>query len=386
MYWTKKFGVNLLLFLLGCVCAFLIFEILLRTYDPFKFRVRGDKIVLPANVEYTVKNNSSEKLDENIIHKKNSLGFRGEELPKNFENYLTIITVGGSTTECRLLSDDKEWAYVLGTNLKNHFKKLWINNAGLDGQSTFGHIVLMEDYIIKLKPKIVLFLVGINDVGTKNSRFYDGKVIKTLNFESVTGLLISMANYSEVLIIALNTYRYIKAKNMGLTHNTEINLEEVSKETIDISKENEFLVKQMHKEKYLNGYEMRLRRLIDISRENGIEPVFITQPALYGGVIDDITRVNLAQIKLGDINGELGWEVLELYNDITRKVGIRENVFVIDLAKELPKSSRYYYDWAHYTNEGAVRVADIIYEHLCLFLERKHIGNLSRDCNVLKTD
>jgi lysophospholipase L1-like esterase len=182
-------------------------EMLLRIHDPFKFRVRGDKIVLPANVDYTFKNNSLKKLDQNIIHKKNSLGFRGEEPPKNFENYLTIITVGGSTTECFYLSDDKQWTYVLGMNLKNHFKKLWINNAGLDGHSTFGHIVLMEDYIVKLKPKIVLFLVGINDMGMRNLKFHDSKMLKTLSFESIAGLLISIANYSETLTLALNMYR-----------------------------------------------------------------------------------------------------------------------------------------------------------------------------------
>ena len=43
--------------------------------------------------------------------------------------------------------------------------KIWLNNAGLDGHSTFGHIILFKDYIVKLKPKIILFLVGANDVG-----------------------------------------------------------------------------------------------------------------------------------------------------------------------------------------------------------------------------
>ena len=42
---------------------------------------------------------------------------------------------------------------------------MWINNAGLDGATTYRHLILMEDYLIKLRPKVVLFLVGINDVG-----------------------------------------------------------------------------------------------------------------------------------------------------------------------------------------------------------------------------
>lgn len=61
--------------------------------------------------------------------------------------------------------------------MKYNFKDLWINNAGLDGQSTFGHIFLMKDYIKKLKPKVVLFLVGSNDRGNeKTLNKYDKKL------------------------------------------------------------------------------------------------------------------------------------------------------------------------------------------------------------------
>lgn len=34
--------------------------------------------------------------------------------------------------------------------------------------TTYRHLILLEDYLVALKPKLVLFLVGINDVGTGN--------------------------------------------------------------------------------------------------------------------------------------------------------------------------------------------------------------------------
>jgi lysophospholipase L1-like esterase len=375
MHWTKKYSINFLLFFSACIVGFVILEIFLRVYQPFQFRVRGDKIVLPVNMEYTIENHESDKLDKYIVHKKNSLGFRGGEPPENFDDYLTLLTVGGSTTECLFLADDKEWTHVLGTKLKNHFEKLWINNAGIDGQSTFGHIVLMNDYVVKLKPDVVLFLVGINDVGTESSLFLDKKFMKVFNSESVTATLISLANYSEVLTVALNIYRSIKARNMGVAHNTAIDLKEISKEIMEIPEEKKDLVKQSHTEKFLEGYEGRLKKLVEMARENGIEPVLVTQPVLYGDAIDEVTNVDLAKLKLNDeMNGELGWEILELYNDVTRRVGRSENVLVIDLAKELPKSSAYYYDWAHYTNEGAEKVANIIFEYLRPFLVQKYDG------------
>lgn len=57
------------------------------------------------------------------------------------KSYLTIISVGGSTTECFYISDDKTWTHILGMKLKSVFTRVWINNAGLDGHSTFGHII-----------------------------------------------------------------------------------------------------------------------------------------------------------------------------------------------------------------------------------------------------
>ncbi len=44
-------------------------------------------------------------------------------------------------------------------------------------------------------------------------------------------------------------------------------------------------------------------------------------------------------------------------------------VTLIDLAKSMPKDSRYFYDYLHFTNEGAVRVGDIIYAGLASTLE-----------------
>ena len=112
------------------------------------------------------------------------------------------------------------------------------------------------------------------------------------------------------------------------------------------------------------SYGIRLRKLIEISRNNGIEPVLLTQPALYGEVTDDITGIDLSKTK------NL-WQILELYNDVTRNVGRDEDVLVIDLAKKMPKSSLYYYDWNHFTAEGAKKVSEIICFDLDPFLAEK---------------
>ena len=361
----KKAGKNVLALLMGCVVALAVLEGVLRIHNTFEFRVKGDKIVLPANKRYVQKIKGSKKLESKLIHTKNSLGFRGEEPGADFDRRLTILTVGGSTTECFYLSDGLAWPDVLAKRLKTAFDGIWLNNAGLDGHSTFGHIVLTEDYIVKLRPKLVLFLLGINDVGREGFRPQMMSHIRAgICFDSLEGFIKSMSARSEVFSMGLNMYRCGRAKTKGLPYK-EIDVREEIEQMAMPDEKTIRRRKEEHKEKYLKGYEERLRTLVEIQRANEIEPVFVTQPVLRGDVVDDATGVNLAKTKAE-------WEVLELYNDVTRRVGREAGILVIDLAKAMPKSSTYYMDWSHYTAEGAEVVGQLVFERLRPHLEERY--------------
>src|SRR4051812_45338107 len=138
----------------------LLLELALRIYNPFNFRIKGDKILLQANKEFIIHNNTIPVIDSSIVHRKNNLGMRGPDKPDSFQKYLSIITVGGSTTECGYITEGKTWSDLLAKKLMKNYSLLWLNNAGLAGHSTFGHSILVHDYLIKLKPKVILFLVG----------------------------------------------------------------------------------------------------------------------------------------------------------------------------------------------------------------------------------
>jgi hypothetical protein len=114
-----------------------------------------------------------------------------------------------------------------------------------------------------------------------------------------------------------------------------------------------------------------VEKLIRVCRDHDIVPVLITQPTLYGPGIDPLTGVDLGKIKLGEnLNGALMYAVVELYNETLRQVAARDRVLLIDLARQMPRQSAYYYDFLHYTEAGADRVAEIIYRELRPFLAR----------------
>lgn len=343
----------------------------LRVYNPFDTRVVRGEINLPANRQYVFKHHSLRGLDPQIIHSKNSLGFRGPELPANgLASRLSMIMVGGSTTECFYLSDGKDWPALVREKLQDMFPDVWVNNAGLDGHSTFGHLKLVQDYLLDLHPRYILFLVGINDVAKNDISMREQRSLEngilTVSFKAFVA---SAAHYSEVLSLLQNVYSSYRARAGGVGHLT-LNLAQLN--TMDWTEDEVRERLTAHREEHLDNYAQRLTTLIESCLARGIQPILMTQAVLYGEGVDPDTGIDLAHMQVGTTSGHEQWRVLELYNDATRQVAARNNVFLIDLATEMEKSSAYYYDYMHNTNAGSERVAHIVAAHLATFLKQNH--------------
>jgi hypothetical protein len=339
----------------------LLLEICLRIYNPLPFRVRGDRILLPSRRSYTFTVAHSKKIDPVVHHTKNSLGFRGPEPPRDWSKRLTILTIGGSTTECLFLSDGHTWTDELARRVAEIRPDAWVNNAGLDGHSTFGHLILMRDFVDDLHPTFALFLIGTNDVERGDPNRTDTELTPRdagTTHKAVTFL----ADHLETAAVIENVARAMRARQRGFGH-SELDL--TTAKELHINPPVIEAAAAEHSAKYLPGYEARVTALVALSRQHGIEPVLITQPALYGNAVDPTTGVNLGEVWVnGRGNGLMEWRLLDLYNDGTRRVAEREHVLLVDLARELPKDSRYFYDFLHYTNEGAVKVGDIVFAGL----------------------
>lgn len=368
LQYTALAGFSLLLACAGC-------EVFLRVYNPFESRVKGYAIELPVNQRYVIKNLDDDKLDRTIIHTTNSLGFRGPEPPADPMSALTVLTIGGSTTECFYLSDGHTWTDRLGRELGQTFHPVWVDNAGLDGQSTFGHLVLLDSIVkMRAKPKVAVFLIGVNDIGHDAPTAEDTTLYRRY---SVRRFARRVVEHSELLALGVSAYRAIQARQSGLvqgaawsTKNLQVDLSRAARRSMT-SAERTALV-AVNRARYLPAYETRVRELVRRTRANGIEPVLVTQPLLLGPAVDDITGVDLGALRWGKGNGAAMWDVMEMYNDVVRRVGADDSVFVVDLAREMPKSSRYFYDYVHYTNAGAERVGDIIYRRMCPFLSARY--------------
>ncbi len=363
---------NLLYALFLLLFTFFALEIILRIFHPFYFTIKGNKLVLPVNMVYHTYNTNCPKLDAEVTCTKNAIGFRGAEKPKDFNKELTILTIGGSTTACSLLSDEYTWSYLLDKRLKENFNNEWLNNAGIDGASTFGHQMLLDDFVVTLKPKVIIFLVGANDV----SREDIGKEQGNLIAQNANWRTWIMRN-SEVVNLFVNYMRSRAAQKLNLGNKY---MEFATRDTFSLSDSviNKEILKQ---QALIPGYKSRLEKIIKTCRDNNIEPILVTQPSLAGFGIDSATHINLATVSTAyngvaeagpGWNGKEYWAVLQLFNKQTIETGKENNCFVIDMASKFPKNSTYYYDFIHYVNPGARKFAGVLSDELIPYLSHKY--------------
>jgi len=345
--------------LVQLLLALVVAELLLHIYNPLPFRVRGNRIVLPVHQRYTFHNDGASKLDPVTRHTKNSLGFRGPDPPKDFSRRLTVLTIGGSTTECLFLSDGKTWTDAMARRLAQSFPDVWVNNAGLDGQSTYGHLILLRDFVDDLHPRVAVFLIGVNDIGLDAGNPYDTALTPPRSsLRSAAGFL---TGHSELAGLAQNLVRVARTKDEGFGHG-QIDLATIRHLEHDAANTAATIRKFSEP---LPAFASRVAAIVEECRRHGIEPVLVTQPGMYGDAIDPPTGVDLSTIQVrGAANGRLWWQVQELYNDVTRRTAEDRGVLLVDAARELPKDSRLFYDFMHFTNEGAARLGDIIATHL----------------------
>jgi len=354
-------------------CFFLVIftiialEIILRIYNPFPSRVKGNKIILPANQTVYYKNNKITKLDKEVKITYNSLGFTGPEKPRNYDSSLSIFTVGGSTTAGWGLPERQSWPFLLSGELSKTFENVWLNNAGIVGHSSYGHILLLNEHLVKHRPKVIIFLTGINDIDRQDITLHD--------FSSPRSFKQWLVQHSEILSIAVAYLRSKKAIVNGLGIDP-LDFNQKKNDTLFFTQDTlqKIAAAQIP---LVKAYEQRMRSLIDTCLRNNIRPVLMTQPLLCGIGKDSITGMNLEHVRIArGMNGEMWNRKLNLYNEVTRRLAKEYNILCIDLANLLPRNSLYYFDFVHQTNQGAQKITELITPQLTAYLTSEFPGYL----------
>lgn len=101
---------------------------------------------------------------KNNIYSVNSVGFRGEDFPRNMDEKYVILTLGESTTFGWGVNDKQTYPYYLNSYFKD--EKVYVINGGVPSYTSSQVLVYLKEIINdrKLKPNLILINILWNDI------------------------------------------------------------------------------------------------------------------------------------------------------------------------------------------------------------------------------
>ncbi len=304
----------------------------------------------------------------------NSLGLRGDERPQDTE--LDLFVFGGSTAVEIYLDQDEIWSQQIGARLNavETNPRVWVGLLARSSMATLHNALMFEHLVPQLpQPDLILNLVGVNDMQLALRTSYLPDMTAEDHMNWTFAQRPSQKSFLESLAIT-RFYRRIKAWQ----DKAEIGVVEtfgadgrVSWRKCRQSAPEEKLVRavpDLHSE--LAAYEERIIQLADAGSEYGAPTIFLTQPTLWA---DNMSAEALAQLHTGGIGPSSDWcTKQEYYAPGTLAVSMRmfnkrlletckkANLVCYDLARDVPKEARYFYDDMHFSEAGATLVAELV--------------------------
>ena len=292
----------------------------------------------------------------------NSRGVRGPDVPLDQAD-LRILCIGGSTTECWYVSDEKTWPWRLQSLLSQVLsKKVIVDNAGLSGHFTRHHIYQIKNYDPVSKYDYILVLCGFNDAYCFLRENYDQRIERIAN-EALTPDYSQQVYYRRSASIRIGRSIFYKyCQRIGITQDSAgeyINAERQKRQQAIARKRQDSIPDGL--DEALQRYERDLLELIQSCRRQGVNLVMITQPTLYkedlAPELDQLIWMTTASVS--DI-----LKVLNRFNQAMLDLCHRESIDCIDLASRLPKDTSIFYDDCHFNDSGCESVAQVVSEHL----------------------
>lgn len=336
----KIVAINLLVLLALVVAAELWFGTWLSS-DPL------DKLGLPRGIATTIDASSLYAGGGTHRFRRDRWGFRGEVDPTQ----VAIVTIGGSTTNQLYLPEDQTWQAVMERRLAELGRDgVVVANAGIDGQSTIGHLKAMENWLPHvpgLKPRFVIVYAGINDI------HITGAWVDDLKQQSLFKII---RQQSAVLGLIDRLTGLVAAKRARLTHEP---VDWAKAQWTEVPNKPDWRSDQTAS--HPESYRQRLTLLAERIHAMGAVPVFVTQPRgdyrVVGGKVQGLAAAD-------GLNGIDHYRLLAEMNRATLQVCHDEGLLCLDLAREVVFEPGDFYDRLHNTPQGAAKIGRWLAERL----------------------
>jgi lysophospholipase L1-like esterase len=295
----------------------------------------------------------------------NRFGLRGPSVD-SFDSRYSILCVGGSTTECLYITDERSWPWQLGTRLsKRTTAPVFVGNAGRSGHLVKHHQFLIEHYPRTTSFAWIVVLAGINDLG---SMLHQNRAQREANVSNDT--LFHWTRPHEASYRRLAIWRSMETTlNVGTPIASGRILQDSAgqwvrarqEERARKRRENPLNEAPIHWERDLDIYRQRLTDLVGAARAMDRKLLFLTQPTLWrAGLTDPQERSLLEQTESGAYSATVLGQMMDRYNDVLREVATQTETPLVDLAELLPIDANFFYDDCHFNDAGCDWVAQIL--------------------------
>jgi hypothetical protein len=346
--WPRIVAINVGMVL----CILFVAEIV---FGGWVFGPRYGSLIVPKDFQRRFDTTSLYAGGGIIYYKRDEHGLRGEydDLSK-----IDILVIGGSTTNELFIDEKQTWSAVLGQEFRRHGHEVVVVNAGVDGQSTIGHIKNFDLWFPKipdLKARYALVYVGINDLLTMDQGYFaESDSLFAWSHHTKRFLMNNSALYG----LFRNIRGMVRARDARLTHASGgFNGLEWQEPTQLPDVE---AAERKHVSK-LAAYEGRLRELTWRIQAFGARPIFVTQHRADYRVVGG--RVLNPVMKDGTLHDGRYADQMAI-NRKTMQVCGELKAICIDLASDVFFGENDTYDFFHTTPPGSRRIGLYLYEKL----------------------
>lgn len=280
-----------------------------------------------------------------VLYVRDRYGLRGLHVPLA---QVGLVTVGGSTTDQRYITEGQTWQDVLQSLGGIH-----VANAGADGMSSQGHIIAVSEWLHRipgLHAKYYLHYVGVNDATLgQHSATYDRPGRRAPLLQAIRRRSVIVKEAAKIWPPAIEP-REVSHGRITVANDATPKMHRPAIEANDVLNFIE------------TTYKPNLRRLIALHRQRAESVIFVSQPA-HPGIVRwaDGEPLVSTEYQLDQ------WAVaLGLVNRATAAI-CRETADICrfsDVATQVQFEMRDFYDLVHATPSGAGKIGRFLSQEL----------------------
>lgn len=322
-------GVNFVVLLIGLVFLEVIFG---RWFLPY---LPPHSVVVDRTFKYR------QRLYEppgEIVYTRDRYALRGVKEPLRD---IQMVTLGGSTTDQKYITEGETWQDVL-----RGMAQVRVANAGVDGMSSSGHLVSLNDWLHKLpdfRPQIYLHYIGINDAAATEGRIGDrpGSTSWSRSIRQRSAVVRTTVN----LLVLLRRPPVVSHMRIAPSQWAQYELH-VAK--TDVARARNY-IEQV--------YKPNVRAILDLHESRGEKAILVSQPSHPSLMerIDGAVHIRIPDLAPMAI-------VLPMVNETTEAVcGEKPNICrFFDVARSVQFAPSDFYDAVHTTPAGSRRIGNFL--------------------------